>query len=476
MDSKMISFFRYCLLAVAIPAALTVRSQGKAAITRPVYSAIVAPERLPPNFYLKTLSNGLQVLVIEDHTVPIFNIEIAVKNGSYTESPAFNGLSHLYEHMFFKANKRYPSQEAFLARINELGMDFNGTTSEERVNYFFTTQKIYLEEGIEFMADAVQFPLFSAPEMKKENVVVDGEFQRQESSPGHFLYDTLNRALWGTLYSRKNVIGNHQVILTATPEKMKIIQEKYYVPNNSLLTVAGDVSHEVAFALVEKNLGGWASSGKNPHTVYPEPAFTPIPAIRYIVIDKSIARTPIIALAWHGPSVAADPESTYCADVFSAILSQNSSSLQQKLVNSGLALSASISYSTLAHTGPVELSVDPNPDKIPECLAMIKAELFRFAAPDYFTDEQLAKAKSEIVIGDAYTREQSSVLIHEVSYYWCSGGLGYYAGYLNHIGGVSRADIQHYLRKYIIGKPYIAAMILSPELRKSSNADLFFKP
>jgi len=72
-----------------------------------------AQKSLPQNFFLKKLPNGLEVLVIEDNTVPLVTIEIAAKNGSYTESPAYNGLSHLYEHMFFKANRDYPSQEAF---------------------------------------------------------------------------------------------------------------------------------------------------------------------------------------------------------------------------------------------------------------------------------------------------------------------------------------------------------------------------
>ena len=89
---------------------------------------------LPSNFFIKTLPNGLQVLVIEDHSVPLATIEIATKNGSYTESPEFNGLSHLYEHMFFKANKDYPNQQAFLDRIKQLGISFNGTTNTERVN------------------------------------------------------------------------------------------------------------------------------------------------------------------------------------------------------------------------------------------------------------------------------------------------------------------------------------------------------
>src|SRR5256885_13302783 len=84
----------------------------------------VAQDHLPSNFFMTKMDNGLEVLVIEDSSVPLATIEIAVHNGSYTEDSAYNGLSHLYEHMFFKANKDIPSQEAYLKKVHELGIAF----------------------------------------------------------------------------------------------------------------------------------------------------------------------------------------------------------------------------------------------------------------------------------------------------------------------------------------------------------------
>src|ERR1700748_3796958 len=71
---------------------------------------------LPQGYYWKQLPNGLQVLVIENAKVPLATVEIAVKNGSFTEDSVYNGLSHLFEHMFFKANTSYPTQEKLLKR------------------------------------------------------------------------------------------------------------------------------------------------------------------------------------------------------------------------------------------------------------------------------------------------------------------------------------------------------------------------
>src|SRR5690349_22559403 len=113
-----------------------------------------AQRRLPPNYYWQKLDNGLEVVVIENHKVPLATIEIAVKNGAYTEGPEYSGLSHLFEHMFFKANKDYPDQEKLIHRIKELGAIFNGTTGDERVNYFFTFDKDSLNAGMKLLKAA----------------------------------------------------------------------------------------------------------------------------------------------------------------------------------------------------------------------------------------------------------------------------------------------------------------------------------
>ena len=429
---------------------------------------------LPSNIFLKTLPDGLEVMVVEDHSVPLATIEIAVKNGSYTESREFNGLSHLYEHMFFKANRDYPNQEAFLDKVKELGISYNGTTNTERVNYFFTLPKFNLTAGLEFMNAAIQYPTFDSGEMKKENVVVDGEFQRNESSPFFALSDTMNHHLYGDLYSRKNVIGNHEVILTATPAKMEAIKNKYYWPNNSLLTVAGDVQHEDVFKQVEKIIGGWKSSGFNAFEKYPVPEFQPLQKDYSVVVSEN-ARIPIAKYVWYGPDTRNDPAATYAADVFSYILSQNSSKLSKTLVDSGLALQVNLSYYTQKYAAPISLTLVPNASKIKECLEEAERQIQLFSSDDYFTDEQLATAKRQLEISDIRGKEVTSDYVHTLSFWWTSASLDYYFNYLDNLRKVSRADIENYVKKYITGKPYVAGLLVSPAMQQSVHPETFFK-
>jgi zinc protease len=430
--------------------------------------------RLPAGYYWKQLPNGLQVLVIENSKVPLATIEIAVKNGSFTEDSVYNGLSHLFEHMFFKANKDYPTQELLLKRTQELGAIWNGTTGTERVNYFFTFDRDSLKAGLKFLNAAIRFPIYRIEDMQKERKVVDGEFQRGESSPGFQLQNEISKHLWGALYTRKNPIGIHEIINTATPEKMMVIKNKYYFPNNSLLTICGDVKHEDAFALAEAIFGDWASSGFDPIQKYPIPAFKPLTKSDYFVKESTIARTPFIELSWQGPAYSTDSASTIAADVFSTIVGLNASKMQQALVDKGLASDVSLNYQTSRYVGPITIFIVPNPNKIKECYAELMNQISMFDNPDYYTDEQLADAKAILFRDDILAKEKPSSLPSQVSFNWCSTSLNYYTDNTDDYQKVTRADIKRYLETYIMGKPMVAGMIIAPDLNKTVNAASFF--
>ncbi|MBA3648456.1 MAG: insulinase family protein [Chitinophagales bacterium] len=433
-----------------------------------------AQNHLPPNFFLSTLDNGLQILVVEDNSVPLSTIEICVKNGSYTESDEFNGLSHLYEHMFFKANKDIPSQEAYLKRVNELGIQFNGTTSEERVNYFFTMPVHNLDAGLQFMNSAIRYPLFLPSEMKKEDPVVDGEFQRAESDPTFSLEDKFNRKMWGGLYSRKNPIGDHQIILSATQEKMKVIQGKYYWPNNSILVIAGDVHHNEVFDKVKNIFGDWQPSGFDAFQKWPIPEVKPLggDTLNFVLTNQN-ARVPIVFQGWHGPDTRNDVKSTYAADIFSTILGLASSKFQRELVDSGLALQAGLSYQSAKYTGPIQLFCVPNPVHLKECMKKLEGEINQFDNADYFTDEQLETAKNQLIIQDTYNKEKTSSYVHTVTFWWASASIDYYTTYNDMVKQVTRQDIQDYIHKYIKGHSKVSGILLPPQMQDAMKINSY---
>jgi zinc protease len=412
-----------------------------------------------------TLDNGLDVIVINNPIVPLVTIELDVKNGAYTEPPDYDGLSHLYEHMFFKANKNIPSQEEYMDRVREMGAIFNGTTSEERVNYFVTLGKDSLEQGLIFMYNAITSPLFLEEELINERPVVTGEYDRAESNPFFDLMRAVDEKVWWKYYSRKNVIGDREVLMSTTPEQMKIIQNRFYVPNNSALILSGDITAEDGFALAEKYFSSW-ERGEDPFEKYEVPAHPPIQQTEAVIVEKPVNATTMM-IRWHGPSVTKDEKATYAADVLSFILAQKTSEYQKNIVESGLAYGSSFGYYTLNHTGPITLFAQTSSEKFDDVQKAVFEEIKKMTRDDYFTDEQLENAKTILAINEEFGRQQPSSFAHNVGFWWAVAGLDYYMNYIDNLKKVTRQDIKEYLEKYVIDKPYVMGILTSPEQKET---------
>jgi zinc protease len=431
--------------------------------TAPLFGQTTLP------IHSKTLDNGLEVIVIENRSVPLVTVELDVKNGAYTETPEYDGLSHLYEHMFFKANRTIPNQEAYLERLNELGAAWNGTTSGERVNYFITVGVDSLRPALQFMEDAIRYPLFLEEELVRERPVVLGEYDRAESNPFFHFGRAIDTLLWSPEYwSRKNVIGDREVLSTTPPEKMRTIQERFYVPNNTALILSGAISPDEGFALGEEVFGDW-SAGVDPFdTPIPDPPT--LAASRAVVVEQPV-NTVTIQIEWQGPSVTGDPGSTYAADVLIPILSNPASRFQKALVDTGLAFNAGFAYSTMAHVGPISITAQTTPEKALELHRAMLTEVGKMAEPGYVTEEELAAARNQVAVNQTYARERASSLAHTVGYWWAVADLDYYLGYVPNMQAVTVDDIAAFAQRYMLGKPHVSGALISPEARASVDLD-----
>lgn len=408
----------------------------------------------------KVLANGLEVIVVENHGVPLATIEVNVRNGSFTQTPEFAGLAHMYEHMFFRSNATYPRPESFVDRAGELGAVFNGTTAEERVNYYLTVPADSLVGGIQFLAAALKAPLFRQDELERERQVVIGEYDRNESSPFFQLNREMDQRLYPGNFSRKNIIGDRQVILTTTPGKMRAIQQKYYVPNNSVVIVAGDVNPASVFAVVERELGSW-QKGADPFATDPIPLIPALTRNEGVLVEAGVGAVTVF-LQWQGPSVGIDPQSTYAADVFSDVLNDPGSNFQQRLVDSGLWSSLGVNYYTLNHTGPISITGQTSRENLRKALAALDAEIRKFEDPGYFDPVELEAVKAHRAVTSAFDRERSSGFAHTLGFWWSVASLEYYMGYVDNMAQQKTSDLRAYARKYIVGKPRITGVLLSP--------------
>lgn len=447
-------------------------------------------------FVSRKLANGLEVIVLRDNSVPLVTVELAVRNGSFTEPPELNGLSHLYEHMFFKTNKAVLlfQCEPFLLRggvnpicdepvrlrpqigdvsylrgIEKLGLTYNGTTREEVVNYYFTTTSPYVETAIRVINNGVRYPLFNEREFEEEKQVVIGELERNEANPYSYLFQATNDKLFYKYPTRKNPGGTRQTVAAATTDQMRLIQSRYYFPNNSALVITGDVDPEDVFKKAEAIMGSWEKRAVDPFKEFPLVEHPPLEKSEALIIEKntgeetqSAEQNVFIQIGWHGPSIGKDDESTYAADVFSYILQQPDHRFQRNLVDKGLASTVGINYYTQRNVGPITIFLITTPSKAKEALAAVYAEVGQFASPTYFTDEELENSKTIIEANDLFDREKVSEYSHTLGFWWSSTGIDYFKDYHKNLRAVNRTKINKYINTYITGKNHVAVALVSP--------------
>jgi len=455
------------LLCLVLPANLAIgaptqQTAAKSAQTRPT-AAATSPTKIPEaKINSQQLPNGLEIIVMEDHSVPLVTIELAVKNGSYTEPPELNGLSHLYEHMFFKQNRAIANAEEYLRAIGQMGIAYNGSTREEVVEYYFTTTSPNIRTAMQFMKDAARYPLFDEREFAREQQVVIGEIDRNESNPFFPLQQEMNNRLFYRYTSRKNPLGNRQTVSGATTAMMRLIQQRYYVPNNSALVVTGDVDPQEVYKMAQEFYGDWARREKDPFVEFPLVEHPPLSKSEGAVVTSTVQNV-VINIGWQGPSIGKDNPATYAADVFSFILRQPNSRFQRNLVDSGLVTGVDLSYYTQRNVGPIQLIAQTTQDKAHAAIKAIYDEIAHFNDKDYYTDEQLESAKALLEADDLYSREKTSDYTHTLSFWWASTGLEYFRGYLPRLRATSRADISRYVTTYIQGKPHVGLALMSSD-------------
>jgi zinc protease len=416
----------------------------------------------------KILDNGLHVIVIENHTVPLATIAVVFKYGSFVENSESNGLAHLLTHMLFRSNRLYPTQEAYLNRVRELGAWTGGEAREEWIYFVGTLAADSLESGLEFVSESVQYPMITDEILQYGKQSVLSELEEIIADPKYELEKGVNNHLWGKYYfSRKNYLGKRDVVDAATFAQVRLAQEQYIIPNNAALLISGDVKPRQVFKIARDMFSDW-QMGSDPANISPIPPAPPLMANQDTIVTQPVNNVELL-LAWQGPGVNEDAKGTFAADVFSFIMGQQTSEFQRNLVGSGLALHADVFYYTQKWNGPIYIRLTCRPQKFWDLYQAVNAEIQLFTMPDYFTEKQLENAKTMLEVSAVYQRDEASKEIHSVGFWWAVTGLEYYQSYLDNLRAVSREDIVNYVNRYILNQPHVTGALMSREGKRQLN-------
>jgi zinc protease len=246
---------------------------------------------------------------------------------------------------------------------------------------------------------------------------------------------------------------------------MRTIQRKYYVPNNTALIVAGDVVPEQIFAAARRLFGDWPRAS-DPFTTDPIPLVPPLAGNRGVIVEQPVNAVEVV-VQWQGPGAHADVPATYAADVFSDVLNEPGSRFQRKLVDSGIWQSMNVNYYTLNQVGPITISGQIAPERLREALAALDKELIEVVKPGYITADAVNGVKQKRIVGTMESLERSSGFAHQLGFWWAVTGLDYFFGYVDTMGKQTPDDLRRYATRYILGKPHVTGVLLSPETRRT---------
>jgi len=405
------------------------------------------------------LDNGLQVVTIRNGSVPFVTTALVLRAGAFTQaSPQQAGLPHLIEHLLFRTS----DAESFDERAAKIEADWNGATGPESVKYYLNFPARHLANGIELLADLVRRPRFTKEAIEAEGKIVRGELERRASDPDLLLMTTADMLLWqGPGWTAKNPGGNLIAVLQATPRDLEEMYRKYYVPNNALLIVAGDVTDTAVVRLARKSFGSWRSA-PDPMASTPPPAVQPLADIQRKVVSGATKDVTLV-VRWHGPSAGTQRGDTYAADVVAGLVNHPLSTTQQRLVDGGLVDDVWLSYDTRRYVGEIELTARTSPDRAAAAAAALGQELSRLVQPGYFTDDDLVLARKRQAVNAQFRAESAAGSAHVLGDFWTAADLDYYRTYHDSLNAQGRADVRRFVERYLQGKPMVVTVLIAAD-------------
>src|SRR4026208_456323 len=273
------------------------------------------PRSVRVDFKETTLKNGLRVITVEDHSAPVVALSITYNVGSRNERQGRTGFAHLFEHMMFKGSENVGSGEHFLLVFNN-GGNMNGTTNEDRTNYFEVLPANQLDLSLYLEADRMRSLAITKDNLDNQRNAVQEERRLGVDNQPYGKSGEIQQALLYDNFAYKHsVIGSMDDLNAATVEDVAEFFKIYYAPNNAVLALVGDFNTKDALARIAKNFESIPRQATPPAVDMTEPEQT---AERRATVDDVLARAPRVDLAYK--AVAGNTPDFYALQVLSATL------------------------------------------------------------------------------------------------------------------------------------------------------------
>ena len=412
--------------------------------------------KIPPvKFTAYHLSNGLRVLLAPDRAAPVVAVSVTYDVGSRNERPGRSGFAHLFEHLMFQGSENVGRGEHFVL-VNDNGGSFNGTTNQDRTNFFETLPANQLELGLFLEADRMRALDVNQDNLDNQRLVVQEERrQSYDNQPfGGFQEAILDIAHSNYAY-KHSTIGSMTDLNAATLSDVRDFYKTYYAPNNAVLAVVGDFDVKTARALVEQTFGKLERHAAPPSLDLSEPE-AQSPQSR--VVEDALARQQRLAVAY--PTVSGNDPDFYALNLLGSVLTQGRTSrMRTALVTSGIAQNATAG--TRESRGPslftfnVTLAANGDTKKAEAAIG----EVIRVIQTDGPTPAELRRAKASAQRQALASRQTSLARANTLSEYAVFyNDPNRINTLLPHLEAITAEDVRRVAVKYLVDKHKIVVV------------------
>lgn len=413
---------------------------------------------------IATLSNGLQVVLVQNRLAPVVSISLIYKVGTADDPYSMHGLSHFLEHLMFKGTKDVPADQ-FKKLISSKGGSINAFTTPDMTAYICDIAVEHLEFFLKLEADRMQNLLLDPEDLEAEKKVVKEERRmRLDNNPFGLAYEALLLSTYWYHPYGIPAIGYPQQIAAYNREAAYDHYKKWYGPNNAVLVIAGDVTMETLHPLVEKYFGSIPPISVSPRNRVKEVDHAGIT----ISIDQESPRISLVNVNWsyRSPShLSQGSEHYYPLIVLAQVLGGNATSrLYRTLVEEHkIAVEASCSYD--------DESLDPQTFSLTATLAphmelsslkdYVEAHILEVVEKG-ITDKELGDAKRDILASLAFARDGNNSSVMAFRRLGVGFTVEQIEDFPNQINAVTVEKV-HEAAKEILGKNPIAIMTVYPQ-------------
>ncbi len=406
-----------------------------------------------------TLSNGLKVLIKEDHSAPVFTQAVFYKVGSRNDPKGQTGISHYLEHMQFNGTNTRP-KGSISGEIEKRGGTFNAATSTDFTMYYMTlpSEAANLSFSLELEADRMRNSILNKTEADRERQVVLAELMGGENNPMTLLHRDILQTTYPNHPYGAPIIGWQEDVKAISAENLREHYDTYYQPNNAVLIVVGDIDTATVLAQAENTLGKIAKSEKTIKSINAAGSENPT---KHEVVVKSPSETSILSFVWNAVSFK---DSDYVPlSVLSAILTNGSlSRLEKSLVDTGKV--SYVSSSMRQGIDPFTFSIITATTKdadLEDIRRNIQQEIQKIQTQGV-SKEELERVKAKTETSFLFGLEDSAGLVTQLGFFELVSGDWRRAFYWpKEIAEVTPEKVQAVAKKYLTNEKLVIGKLVN---------------